>query len=170
MEEEEKQPKYIVYFGEKGINDFNQFWKERFDIEINIEKKRRMRNFIRFVSRDWIDTIMLVLMVVCVVGYFVKGDGDFDRDFASGNFTGMISIFFLWSLRLKLWYYMTWTKIDNYLTDDYVRSEVFGLPRYDSLDTWRKKNVGTIEKIVEVIFLIVTIIIVGAVVYSFIFG
>ena len=129
-----------------------------------------MKKFIRFISADWIDTIMLVLMIASVIGYFVKGDGDVDRDFSNGNYTLMISIFFLWSLRLKLWYYMTWTKIDNYLTDDYVRSEVFGLPRYDSEDSGKKQEMGLVEKFVHVLLLTTGVLMIGTVVYSFIFG
>lgn len=77
-----------------------------------------MKNVIRFLSRDIVNTIMLLLVVVFFIASVVKG-------FDLGLLYGLVALFII---RFMLWHYRLWDLVNAYVTDNETRVNVFGLP------------------------------------------
>lgn len=75
-----------------------------------------------FLTRDLVNTIVLLLTVVFLVASIVKGQD-------LGLFYGILVLFII---RFMVWHYGLWDKINAYVMDDEVRVNVFGLPRKSS--------------------------------------
>ena len=123
----------------------------------------------RRLSRDWIDTIMIVLMISMVVSWFVKSSYyDYSKEgIAFGDWTPFLAVFALWGFRLMMWYSRTWELIDKHVTDNKIRREVFHLGPYD--EPPRKVRLNWFEYLVRIIITAGGMLLIGYVVFSIIF-
>ena len=81
-----------------------------------------MKKVIDFLTRDIVNTIVLLLTVVFFIGSLVNGIN-------IGLFYGVLVLFII---RFMIWHYRLWDKINNNIMDDELRVNVFGLPRKSS--------------------------------------
>ena len=71
-----------------------------------------------FFTRDLVNTIVLVLMVIFLIASVVKGED-----------TGLLyAVLIPFVIRFMTWHYNLQDKINAYITDDRLRVTVFGLP------------------------------------------
>lgn len=84
-----------------------------------------IKTFFRRLTRDSVDTIMMVVFAALIIAEFagtIEGT-DTLRYFAT--------IVFFWAIRFMIWHSILWDKVDKYVTDDFVRRNIFGLGSYD---------------------------------------
>ena len=117
-----------------------------------------MKNVIRFLSRDIVNTIMLLLVVVFFIASVVRG-------FDLGLLYGLVALFII---RFMLWHYRLWDLVNAYVTDNETRVNVFGLPGLSENKKADEKK-PLLFRIVEWLILLAGVFLFGYLVVTLIF-
>jgi len=85
-----------------------------------------MKKIFGFIKRDVVNTVVLIL----TIGFFVEAIVHVeDRDYTNGLFFGILALFIF---RFMIWHYRLWDLVNDNVTDNMVRVNIFHLPAISS--------------------------------------